>query len=787
MKRKTITAFGGIPPRAGKIILTAVFLVGAVIVGSFANLLISRAAQLQNTSVSLTAQRINQAGNTTIRFKTLSGVDAPTDTITVTWPTGFNLAAIVLTDLDLSHGAVSGYETDETLAAAAAPGVWGASFGGQVLTLTPPTNAAPGEILAGNYVVIEIGAHASFGGAGANQVTNPAVAGSYEYVFAGGYGDAKRAAVWVATDNTVGVTGNIPGGAVEICNNGIDDDGDGLIDCNDPDCAAFPDCVPGGGDTTPPVISNIRVIDITPTSGTVVWDTDEPATSCVEYGETELYELGMICNFSLVFSHSIPLVGLTPLTTYHFRVISRDEHFNTAISLDHTFTTLGDTEPPVISNIRVINITTTGAEVVWDTNEPASSQVDYGFTDSYGMETPTDFTYVTEHHVVLTDLTPGTLYHFRVRSFDISGNGAVSDDHTFTTLEESEAPVILNVQIVDITQTSARVIWDTNEPANSVVEYGLTEAYELGEVRDEAYAMSHSIPLVGLMPDTLYHLRVHSTDPEGNEAVSGDYTFTTLPDMEPPANVSDFIAVPGPGPVEITLTWTNPADPDFAGVRICRSTVDYPGDPLTCDIIYQGADETYLDTDVVVGVTYYYTNFAFDASMNFASGAIASARIPIPIAFEIWAHPEKRWPRIGNWDTIADFEIRVPGERAPLESVVVNTDGPSGFGRAILTAGEPDTAYDFTFKGLSHLRKRMDLITISEATNTLDFTLGGAFNLLAGDCHASKDNLVNSLDISTLVNDLMSSDDVTDLNDDTQVNSLDITIQLANLMVWGDG
>ncbi|MGA0173526.1 MAG: S8 family serine peptidase, partial [Phycisphaerales bacterium] len=32
----------------------------------------------------------------------------------------------------------------------------------------------------------------------------------------------------------------------EICDNGIDDDGDGLIDCDDPDCAAFPGCTKSG-------------------------------------------------------------------------------------------------------------------------------------------------------------------------------------------------------------------------------------------------------------------------------------------------------------------------------------------------------------------------------------------------------------------------------------------------------------------------------------------------------------------------------------------------------------
>src|SRR5437016_3366752 len=30
----------------------------------------------------------------------------------------------------------------------------------------------------------------------------------------------------------------------EVCNNGIDDDDDGLVDCQDPDCKTFPGCAP---------------------------------------------------------------------------------------------------------------------------------------------------------------------------------------------------------------------------------------------------------------------------------------------------------------------------------------------------------------------------------------------------------------------------------------------------------------------------------------------------------------------------------------------------------------
>jgi len=764
-----------------KIILVTA-LVGTILASSFPNIYKAIAAELIMASVSLTAQEVSQTGNTTIRFRTPTGVDAATDTITITWPTGFDVSSIILTDIDLSHGAVSGYETDETLAATPAAGVWGAAWAGQVLTFTAPTDAAGGEIGVNDYVVVEVGTHASFGGAGSNQVTNPATSGAYQYQIAGTFGDWKNPQVWIADNLDVGINAIVPGLVETICNNGLDDDLDGLIDCDDPDCASDPVCAPsGGGDTTPPVISNVRCMDITATSFTVAWDTNEAATSCAEYGELVTYELGMECNMSLVYSHSVPLVGLSPLTDYHYRVISRDSYFNTAISGDYVCTTLGDLDAPVISNIRVVDLACDSVEIIWDTNEPATSQVDYGLTTAYGTETPIDMTYVTEHHVVLTGLTGETDYHFIVRSYDISGNGAVSGDNTFRTLTCVDAPLISNLRCEAITETSMSILWDTDEPADSVVDYGETLSYEIGTVSDPTYVMSHSMPLGALTPNTSYHVRAHSTDPELNEAISGDMMCSTLPDTTPPANVIDFTATPGPGSLEITLDWTNPADLDFSGVRICRSEIDYPTDPLTCTVIYEGPGETFVDTAVVAGVTYYYTNFALDTSMNFASGAIASARIPLPVLIDVLAHPEKRWPRTGNWDTTIELELRAPGTLTPIETITFDTD-PTGAGTATLTLLEYGTTYDFTAKGFSHLRKKLGPTVLTETTSTLDFTFGNTFDLYAGDCHPSKDNFVNSLDISTLINDIMTSERVSDLNDDSQVNSLDITIQLANLM-----
>lgn len=93
-----------------------------------------------------------------------------------------------------------------------------------------------------------------------------------------------------------------------------------------------------------------------------------------------------------------------------------------------------DTVPKasVVSSIQAVNITSSSAGITWTTDQNASSAVDYGTTSSYGNST-TGAGNVTSHSISLTGLTAATLYHFRVRSTNSSGQETVSGDATFTT------------------------------------------------------------------------------------------------------------------------------------------------------------------------------------------------------------------------------------------------------------------------------------------------------------------------------------------------------------------
>src|SRR5215472_1310197 len=50
-----------------------------------------------------------------------------------------------------------------------------------------------------------------------------------------------------------------------------------------------------------------------------------------------------------------------------------------------------------ISNVQVASTTASASQIVWTTDAPADSQVQYGTTISYGSSTPVDPTMVTSH------------------------------------------------------------------------------------------------------------------------------------------------------------------------------------------------------------------------------------------------------------------------------------------------------------------------------------------------------------------------------------------------------
>ena len=101
--------------------------------------------------------------------------------------------------------------------------------------------------------------------------------------------------------------------------------------------------------TTPslpgPVISAVTATNVTQSGVVISWTLNEPGTGRIEYGTTTAYgnvRLPEELSFNYA-AHSQALLGLTPATTYHYRVTSRNQAGGTTSSGDNTFTTSSTT------------------------------------------------------------------------------------------------------------------------------------------------------------------------------------------------------------------------------------------------------------------------------------------------------------------------------------------------------------------------------------------------------------------------------------------------------------
>ncbi|HET9739730.1 MAG TPA: DUF4082 domain-containing protein [Solirubrobacteraceae bacterium] len=99
-----------------------------------------------------------------------------------------------------------------------------------------------------------------------------------------------------------------------------------------------------------------------------------------------------------------------------------DYAFFTASSGTYAASYAPDTTAPAISNVAAVAAADGTATVTWTTDEASDSRVDYGTSATALTQNASDAAAVTAHSVRLTGLTPGTTYHYRVRSRDASNN-----------------------------------------------------------------------------------------------------------------------------------------------------------------------------------------------------------------------------------------------------------------------------------------------------------------------------------------------------------------------------
>jgi hypothetical protein len=237
---------------------------------------------------------------------------------------------------------------------------------------------------------------------------------------------------------------------------------------------------------TPPEIENVSVQNINKYNATVSWDTNNSANATLEYGTTTA--LGSVqTNTTFGLSRSFFVSSLTPGTQYFYNVTSCTADLCETQG-PHNFTTLLPTEPQ-IENITETNLAKTSIDVSWDTNNSANATIEYGITTSLGT-TQTNTTFGFSRSFSLTSLNPDTTYFYNVTSCTVD-ICEIQGSYNFST-PPPLYPEIENIIETNLGSDSIDISWDTNNSANTTINYGETPSFGSTQTNSKHTAFSEN-------------------------------------------------------------------------------------------------------------------------------------------------------------------------------------------------------------------------------------------------------------------------------------------------------
>ncbi|HJQ43443.1 MAG TPA: fibronectin type III domain-containing protein, partial [Jatrophihabitantaceae bacterium] len=329
--------------------------------------------------------------------------------------------------------------------------------------------------------------------------------------------------------------------------------------------------------------------------------------------------------------------GRAPGTPYSYSVFSYDLANNTSAAATFTATTLSDTTPPAkVTGLTATPLSTTSINLTW-TNPVDSDFAGVTICRAIGSTPPTSncipIATLNAPTATYTDTgrAPGTQYAYSVFAFDTANNTSAATTVTATTLADTTPPAkVTSLTATPLSATSIQLNWTNPADADFA---GVSICRANGSVPPTSGCAPIAIvnsPTAtytdsGRSPSTLYSYALFAFDMASNNSAATTVSATTLADTTPPAKVSSLTATPL-SDTAIQLGWTNPADADFAGVKICRAAGSTPPVAGCVPITTVNAPTaTYTDNGRTASTQYAYSVFAFDTANNTAAATTAVA------------------------------------------------------------------------------------------------------------------------------------------------------------------
>lgn len=485
---------------------------------------------------------------------------------------------------------------------------------------------------------------------------------------------------------------------------------------------------------------NLSASTATTNSVTLSWSTNTNPAGTKYVLERATFPLASFIQIAEVTSAPVNATGLAEFTTYTFRLSAKNGNglLSNSVQID-TNTTL--VKPGKINSLAASpgafeasvrlqwvapgNDGTSGDiasgqyDIRWSTNN-ITSNADFDLipqTTIYQKLVTTNTVVGSQQGILLTGLNfPNMTLFFAIRARDgVPGNFSDISNvvSSLVQVDITSPSATNNLSAILLSSTSARLTWkapgdDGDVNNNSFGAYQIKYATfplndlatflqpQVRSVEDFAAIPSPPAPvgtqetmvLSGLALDTTYYFALRTRDEVPNYSPLSNGATVQTPDLIPPSAVQNLKAVANTAAGKrIDLSWVNPTAKDLRGIRILVKTDGFAALPtdttgVTKFDLFASSPLTtpptsFAHTNLTVGVTYYYTVFAFDdeANPNYSDPAFASTQ-PVKTQLAPPSRPQNvRGTRSGDgqsfaisWDSVS---TRLNGE--PLEPLELSS------------------------------------------------------------------------------------------------------------------
>ena len=394
-------------------------------------------------------------------------------------------------------------------------------------------------------------------------------------------------------------------------------------------------------DTTPPgPVTGLTAQSTAPTSVTLDWNNPGAA----DFNRVRICRTGgttaptLPCtglNLAKPISRYVDTKQLLPNHTYTYGVWAFDNAGNASARRAVTVTTQAKTPPGNVTNLTATPLADGSIKLDW-TNPSDADFAGVRLCRATGTTPPTlpcgiKLAKPSNSYTDVNGLIANFQYTYSVFAYDEVGTTA-SGVHVTATVAATPPGNVTNLTATALSATSVQLDW-TNPGDADFAGVRICRAYGATAPTLPCAGVNVTKPATtytdtaALIPSTQYTYAVFAFDTVGGAASGASATVTTQ--SAPLSAPVTGVTATALSATSIKIDWTNPDDPNFAGVLICSNLGDTPPTTPCAGVALAKPTNTYTDEfQVYPGTQYTYAVFALNAAGDPAAGASATVTTP---------------------------------------------------------------------------------------------------------------------------------------------------------------